>query len=118
MFLAGETIACVFGSRIPLPITPAFIEAAKALSVAYLAVEILLLPAAPGRWAVLGALGLLHGLHFAGFPPLFLAGAALAQLLPLLVLGAIQPWYLRARKPLAGILLAVAALWFFVRLAG
>src|ERR1035438_8268711 len=62
---------------------PRFVEAATALAVAYLAVEILLLPQAGARWLVAGVLGALHGLYFHLFvqttgysPALVLAGAA------------------------------------------
>ena len=65
---------------------PRFVEAATALAVAYLAVEILLLPQAGARWLVAGVLGALHGLYFHLFvqttgysPALVLLGAALAE---------------------------------------
>ena len=66
---------------------PRFVEAAAALTVAYLAVEILLLPEAGARWLVAGVLGVFHGLYFHLFlqttgyaPALVLPGAALAEL--------------------------------------
>lgn len=118
MFIAGEAIAFLAGARLPVALSGAFIEAAKALSVAYLAVEILLLPAAGGRWAVVGLLGVLHGLHFAGLPGFSLLGGAIAQLVPLAILLAIRPWYSRRQKAIAAIVLTLSALWFVVQLTG
>ena len=79
-FLAGEWLAKPVAPRIPWQFSPQFIEAAMALTVAYLAVEMLLLPAAGQRWLVVFVLGLFHGLNFAGFPPPYLTGATAAQI--------------------------------------
>src|SRR6185295_17884058 len=64
MFLAGQVTSAVL-----VPLTnwqPAarFVEAAAALTIAYLAVEILALPRAGSRWLVAGVLGGFHGLYF------------------------------------------------------
>ena len=83
MFLLGQA-ACVFAmAHAAWQPAPRFVEAATALAVAYLAVEILLLPQAGARWLVAGVLGGLHGLYFqlfvqtTGFSAaLVLAGAA------------------------------------------
>ncbi len=79
MYLAGEWIMRPIAPRIPWPLSPRFIEAAMALTVAYLALEILTLPNAGKRWAVVLVLGLFHGLYFASFPAAYLGGAAVVQ---------------------------------------
>ena len=48
-------------------LSPRFIEAAAALTIAYLAFEIILLPQSSMRWLVVGVLGLFHGAYFAAF---------------------------------------------------
>ncbi len=117
MFLAGEWITRIVAPRIPWPLAPRFIEAAMALSVAYLAVEILLLPEAGRRWIIVLGLGLLHGLYFAGFPVTYLTGAAAAQAIviagmALMVLKLPAVW--RARPAWA--LLSAGLGWFAWRL--
>lgn len=79
MYVAGEWLMRLIAPRIPWQLSPRFIEAAMALTVVYLAVEILTLPAAGKRWAVVLVLGLFHGLYFAAFPPAYLAGAVMVQ---------------------------------------
>ena len=88
-----------------------------ALTVAYLAVEILMLPDAGKRWAVVLALGLFHGLYFAGFPATYLAGAAIAQaiLIAALVLAASKLPLIWRQRP-AWALLAAGLGWFGFRL--
>jgi hypothetical protein len=102
------------------------VEAAGALTVAYLAVEILLLPQARARWAIAGVLGAFHGLYFrlflettgyhAGY---VLAGAALAELLTIAILGLVFSRLPRLiHKLSAGALLAFGLVWFALRLRG
>ncbi len=86
MFLAGEWLARPLAPRIPWQLSPKFLEAAMALTVAYLAVEIVMLPKAGQRWLIVFFLGIFHGLYFAGFPGTYLAGAAAAQMASLAVL--------------------------------
>jgi hypothetical protein len=64
MFIAGQVAAVSLGLATRFPLSPRFIEAAAALTIAYLAVEILLLPQAGQRWLVSGILGILHGVYF------------------------------------------------------
>lgn len=130
-FVAGECASALYiayGSWSP---APRFVEAAAALTVAYLAVEILLLPEARHRWAVAAALGVFHGFYFGLFLrdsrmhwlPV-LGGVVFAEL----ALLAAFAWLLRgleriaARlrpiKAAAGLLLAVGMAWFFLRLRG
>ncbi len=118
MYLAGEWIARPIAPRIPWPLAPRFIEAAMALTVAYLAVEILALPTAGKRWTIVLVLGLFHGLAFAAFPVSYLAGATLIQC----VLIAILAWAaLRWATPIirragAIALLVIGLGWFALRL--
>jgi hypothetical protein len=98
-------------------LSPKFLEAAAALSTAYLAVEKLLVPQAGQRWLVVAILGVFHGLLFRFFNPesqigfatgllaanlLWLGPAALARFLPV--------------KPVAILLALLGTLWFVYRL--
>ena len=129
LFIAGQAASVLL-----MPLTrwqppSRFVEAAAALTLAYLAVEILLLPRAGGRWAIAGLLGAFHGLYFllflqntgysAGF---VLAGAALAEIALLGLFAFLFTRLGRAApslKPVpvsASALLAVGLIWFFLRL--
>jgi hypothetical protein len=131
MFLAGQ-VACV----LIMPYTawqpvPRFVEAAAALTVAYLAVEILLLPQAGARWLVAAVLGGFHGLYFYLFlqtteyaAGLVLAGAALAEVLAVAVLALLFSRLGRVAKTLRPVQVAASGLlvfglvWFAMRLRG
>ena len=67
MFVAGQALACVLVPAINWNPAPRFVEAAAALTIAYLAVEVLLLPKAGQRWLVVGVLGVFHGLYLSLF---------------------------------------------------
>jgi len=97
--------------------------------VAYLAVEILLLPEAGARWLVAGVLGALNGLYFHLFvlttrysPGLVLLGAALAELLAIAVLAFVLSRLGRVAKAFRPVQVAASALfvfgmvWFLLRL--
>lgn len=118
MYLAGEWLTRPIAPRIPWPLSPRFIEAAMALTVAYLAVEILALPKAGKRWAVVLVLGLFHGLYFASFPASYLTGASLIQA----ALIALLAWLaLRFSTPVlhritSTLLLLASLAWFVSRL--
>jgi hypothetical protein len=129
MFLAGQA-ACV----LIMPYTawqpaPRFVEAAAALTVAYLAVEILLLPHAGARWLVAAVLGGFHGLYFHLFvrttgygAGLVLAGAAAAEVLAVAVLALVFSRVGRVAKALRPLQVAASGLlvfglvWFAMRL--
>ena len=127
-FLAGQAASALAAPLVGWQPAPRFVEAAAALTVAYLAVEILALPKAGSRWLVAGVLGAFHGLYFALFltttgysPAWVLAGAAVADLL---FLGLIAVVFAkigtatRAFRPVqvtASLLLATGLVWFFVR---
>lgn len=79
-FLAGEAAAILIGPRIPWPLAPRFLEAAMALTVAYLAVEILMASPAKHLAWIVGVLGVFHGLSVSGFPPPYSVAAAVLQI--------------------------------------
>jgi hypothetical protein len=115
-FFAGEWLARPLSPRIPMSFSPEFLEAVLALTVAYLAAEIVFLPDSQARWAVVPILGIAHGLPFAAFPPSYLTAASITQAIVLAVL------WLAARKipaswrrPAAGVML-VAGIGWFVRM--
>jgi HupE / UreJ protein len=129
MFLAGQIASVLLMPHVNWQPAPRFVEAAAALAVAYLAIEILLLPQAGARWLIALVLGAFHGLYFhlfiqstnfhAGW---VLTGAALAELIAIAVL-----WLAfsrisriaRALRPVqvsACALLAFGMVWFFLRL--
>jgi hypothetical protein len=112
-FVAAEWMVRPLSPFIPLTMSPEFLEAVMALTVAYLAGELLLLPEGPARWVIVPLLGLVHGLPFVAFPPLYLAGASGVQVLLLAcasaaVLRMPGPW----RKASAGVVFALAGAWF------
>jgi len=116
MFIAGEWTVRWIAPRLPWQFSPRFLEAAMALTVAYLAIEILLLPEAGMRWMVVLAIGLLHGLYFAGYPGPYLAGAAIFQIvLVTLLYFVIRGISLSVRRGSAWILLASGLGWFALR---
>jgi hypothetical protein len=126
MFLLGEIAAAAILPHTSWVVSPRFVEAACALTVAYLALEILALPAAGHRWLVAGFLGLFHGLYFAEFlrttgysAGYVMAGAATVELLLIGLL-----WILTRKLPKRPLRFASTALliigiaWFAVRLGG
>lgn len=131
MFLAGQVVSAAVVPLTSWQPPVRFVEAAAALTVAYLAAEILLLPKAGSRWAVAGVLGVFHGLYFALFlrasgysAGWVMAGAALAQAALLVLLALLfhraARWLARYRPvPVAAsCLFAAGAVWFVMRLAG
>ena len=130
-FLAAECASAVYIAYGNWSPAPRFVEAAAALTVAYLAVEILLLPEAGHRWAVAAALGVFHGFYFGLFlresrmhPLPVLGGVTAAELLGLALFSWIVGRLERvaaALKPVragAGVLLLVGMAWFFLQLRG
>lgn len=78
-FVLGELAAILIGPKIPWPLAPRFLESAMALTVAYLAVEILMSSDVKNLAWIVGLLGIFHGLFMAGFPLPYSAGAGLLQ---------------------------------------
>jgi hypothetical protein len=126
MFLLGQAASALVAPRALWQPAPRFVEAAAALTVAYLAVEILLLPQAGARWAIAGVLGAFHGLYFrlflqttgyhAGY---VLAGAAMAELPVIAVLALVFSRLPRVVQKVAACgLLGFGLVWFGLRLRG
>ena len=129
MFVTGQML-----SALVVPLTlwqppPRFVEAAAALTLAYLAVEILALPHAGMRWLVMAVLGGFHGLYFelflrtSGYRPLYvLAGAAFGEILAIAAFGLLFSGLCRrlaVLKPVqvsASMMLLIGMVWFFLRL--
>lgn len=114
MYLAGEWLMRPLAPRIPWQFSPRFVEAAMALTVAYLALEILILPDAGKRWIVVLALGLFHGLYFAAFPPAYLAGASIMQIVAIAALvWATLRWAMPVIRRAAAVALLLVGLALF-----
>ena len=119
----GEAVACVLAPRFTLTLSPRFIEAAAALTVAYLAFEIVLLPRSGQRWLVVGVLGLFQGAYFSlfltstGYPVIsFLSGVIAGEALTLAALYfALTKRLHRAVPAVASILLTISLVWFLMR---
>ena len=125
-FLAAQTISAIVTPLTGWEPAPRFVESAMALTVSYMAVEILLLPDGRHRWLVAGVLGIFHGWYFAVFVSAseaaaapVLAGAivpeaALATLFAVPALRFGRVW-LVSKIASAG-MLAAGLIWFFARL--
>jgi hypothetical protein len=92
------------------------------LTVAYLAVEILFLPAASSRWAVAGALGVFHGMYFALFirsseyrAAYVLAGVALVEIALVVLLWLATRKITRVHRYAAMLLIGIGMAWFASR---
>jgi len=115
-FLAGEWLALPISPRIPMSFSPEFLEALLALTVAYLAAEIVFLPDSHVRWAVAPILGIAHGLQFSAFPSSYLTSASITQAILLVILWlAARKMPTAWRRPVAGVML-VAGIGWFVRM--
>jgi hypothetical protein len=128
-FVAAEALASSIAPRIAWSLSPRFIEAAAALTIAYLAFEIILLPQSSMRWLVVAVLGLFHGAYFAAFLAesgyhiaTFFSGVAICEVLLIALFALIlerllRLAFLRRAVPVAAaLLLAVGVGWFFLRL--
>jgi len=131
MFAAGQLVASIVAPLLNWQPAPRFVEAAAALTIAYLAVEVLLLPEAGQRGLVVGVLGLFHGLYLelfvreTMFSPLYvLPGAIVAELAAIGLLAVVWAKLapaLAALRPVksASVLLFLFGMsWFFLRLQG
>jgi hypothetical protein len=131
MFVVGQLAAVLIVPHTSWQPAPRFVEAAAALSLAYLAIEILLLPKAGARWLIAGVLGFFHGLFFYLFlqaptyhPALVLAGAFAAELSIIAIVAAlfarVARWTqaVRAVQVSASVLLVFGLVWFILRLRG
>jgi hypothetical protein len=119
MFMAGEAVSCLISWQ---P-APRFVEAACALTIAYLAVEILLLPEAGQRWLVAGVLGVFHGLYFSLFitssdysAAWVLLGVFLIEAALLAAIGWARSKVYIPLRPVSAVLTIAGLGWFFLRL--
>ena len=131
MFFAGQAAAAAIVPMTAWQPVPRFVEAAAGLTIAYLAVEILLLPKAGMRWLVVAVLGGFHGLFLelflraSGFHAAYVVGGAvLAETAAIAVLAAAM-FYVRRRlavlRPVqvfASVLMVTGMVWFVLRLRG
>jgi len=126
-FLCGQIAGTALILRTAWQPSPRFTEAATALALAYLALEIIAFPQSRGRWLLALLFGSFEGMYFAVFLTdsgyrfgYVLSGAAIASLLLLGVFGAFSPLLARHRaiplKAMASALLATGSIWFVVRL--
>jgi HupE / UreJ protein len=131
MFFLGELAAAFVVPQTSWQPAPAFVEAAAALTISYLAVEILAFPDAGQRWLVVLVLGAFHGLYFSMFVAAsrfhtgwVMAGAILAEVLQLAAVAFICS---RLFRPLerfrpvrasAALLVVTGLAWFAFRLKG
>ena len=117
VFLASEWLARPIGPRIPVSFSAHFFDALLALTVAYLAVEILLLPDGRWRWLVIAVLGLFHGLSMAAFPAVYQAGGTAVQAVAVTPLAA-GALHLRKqwRPAITAVVMLAALAWFGFRL--
>jgi hypothetical protein len=112
-FLAGEWLARPLSPRIPMSFSPEFLEAVLALTVAYLAAEIVFLPESQARWAVVPVLGVAHGLPFSAFPASYLTAASISQAILLSGLWlAVRRMPAGWRRPAAAVMLVAGIGWF------
>jgi hypothetical protein len=113
VLLIAEWAARPIAPFIPIAISAEFVEAVKALTVAYLAAELILVPDGRGRWVVVLLFGLIHGLPFAAVRPLQVTAAMAMQGVGFagaayLFDRAPQSW----RKTCAGLVFILAVAWF------
>jgi hypothetical protein len=131
MFLAGQVASALIVPMTKWQPAARFVEAAAALTIAYLAVEILLLPDAGRRWLIAGVLGGFHGLYFelflrsSGYLPVWVLGGAVMTEALIITLFALVfsrigriAVALRPVQISAGALLVFGLSWFCLRLAG
>jgi hypothetical protein len=130
-FVAAEAVSAVIVQQKAWNPPPRFVESAGALTIAYLAVEILALPQAGARWLVAAGMGAFHGLYFGIFlaqgamsAARVLTGAALAELAMLAGFAAVL-WRLRKdfgdpvfTRVVASLLLVTGLAWFAWRMVG
>lgn len=126
-FALGQIAAAILMRITSTALAPRFIEAAAGLTIAYLAVELLVIPNAGGRSVVTGILGLFHGVYFSMMfaagdyrPALFLSGALVAEAAVAAILWiGVRRLHTRAvRTVLSSLLLATGLGWFALRLNG
>ena len=129
-FLAGECLSTVTILHSSWQPSPRFAEAAAALALAYLALEIVAFPKSGGRWLLALLFGAFEGMYFSIFvgesgyrAGYVLPGAALAGAMVLL-LAALAVYLIPRRyrallsRIAASLLLVTGSMWFYLRLRG
>jgi hypothetical protein len=134
-FLAGECVGTLVILHSAWQPSTRFAEAAAALALAYLALEIIAFPKSAGRWILALVFGAFEGMYFATFigesgyrTPYVLSGAAFGAILILLLSAFVEYLLTRARlrapyrlilsRIAASALLVTGSTWFFIRLRG
>lgn len=134
-FLSGEWVGTFVILRADWQPSPRFAEAAAALALAYLALEIIAFPQSRGRWLLALLFGSFEGMYFAVFLSdsgyrfgYVLCGAAVAAILVLAVVAGLNALLAQLRLPeryktvplksMAAALLVTGSAWFVVRLRG
>lgn len=130
-FLLAESIAAIILVSEPWQPPPRFNEAAAALTVAYLAIEILILPEAGYRWLVAAGMGVFHGFYFGSFlrqsemdSLSVLSGVVVAEAIVLVIFSYLATRLIEAVPKLqpiktgAALLFLVGIFWFVSRVRG
>lgn len=126
-FLLAQAVVAVSSSLAGWQLSGGFLEAASALTVAYVASEVLFLPDAKNRWLVCGAMGCFHGLFLGAFllaarmnPAHFLPGVLSLEAILAVAIGAMRLKFVAGRsEQLVALLLLVLGLgWFAMRVIG
>ena len=126
-FLLAQACLAVAGSLAAWQFSVGFLEAASALTVAYVASEVLFLPDAKNRWLVCGAMGCFHGLFLGAFlvaaqmnPAYVLPGALSLEAVLAAGIGGIRLKFIagRSEKLVALLLLVLGLGWFAMRVIG
>lgn len=93
-FVTVEVVSASTVAAKSWQLTPQFIEATGALTIAYLAVEIVFLPDARHRWLIAAGMGIFHGFYFGTFmqqleisPTYLLTGVVATEGIILMVFG-------------------------------
>jgi hypothetical protein len=127
LLLAGILALVELGtaSFAPVQLSPKFLEAAAALSTAYIAMEKILVPAAGQRWLVVAVLGVFHGLFFrffavelSGAPSIagFAAGLLCANGVWLLPASLLRLLNEKAQQAMRWLLILAGTFWFLYRI--
>ena len=123
-FLLAQAISATAGVAFGWELPVRFLETAAALTVAYVAAEILFLPQAGRRWLICGGMGCFHGLLLATFlsaarmhPGYFLPGALSVEAGLAAAAGAFRLGTAgrRSERLLAVLLLTTGLGWFALR---
>lgn len=127
LLLAGilTAVEIATAASAPTKLSPKFLEAAAALSTAYIAIEKILVPTAGQRWLVVGILGIFHGLFFrffavelSGAPSIagFAFGLATANIVWLIPAGLLRYLPEKGQRIVTWMLVLAGTFWFGYRI--